>query len=225
MASCNRRTRAFPRSPAPVLLHPWPPRDLLIVKLSPSFSFKLAEPQPPLGNVQSAGANCPAGLGPEGGGGPPGGALAEGGGAPQGPRRHARRAYLSWRGSQSTPGSSSRAAWRTSSLSMEKLRRWPACATATRIHSISGGSTRKGLRQERAETLGGEAGAPARPHPRPPTGPPPSPPRCPWRPGLGIPRLWENLWRHPERSGDLGAGSPESLDLSFLICKTGIMWL
>lgn len=59
----------------------------------------------------------------------------------------ARPPYLSWRGSQSTPGSSSRAAWRTSSLSMEKLRRWPACATATRIHSISGGSTRKGLQE------------------------------------------------------------------------------
>lgn len=57
--------------------------------------------------------------------------------------------YLSWRGSQSTPGSSSRAAWRTSSLSIEKLRRWPACATATRIHSMRGGSTRKGLRRRR----------------------------------------------------------------------------
>ena len=37
---------------------------------------------------------------------------------------------------------------------------------------------------------------------------------------------WENLWRHPDRTGDRtgdpGADSPESLGLSFLICKTGI---
>lgn len=60
-----------------------------------------------------------------------------------------KRTYFSWRGSQSTPGSSSRAAWRTSSLSTEKLRRCPACATATRIHSISGGSTMNGLGRHR----------------------------------------------------------------------------
>lgn len=54
--------------------------------------------------------------------------------------------YFNCRGSQSTPGSRSLAAWRTSSLSTEKLRRCPAWATATRIHSISGGSTMNGLR-------------------------------------------------------------------------------
>lgn len=57
-------------------------------------------------------------------------------------------AYLSWRGSQSTPGSSSLAACRTSSLSTEKLRLCSAWATDTRIHSISGGSTRNGLQGE-----------------------------------------------------------------------------
>lgn len=53
--------------------------------------------------------------------------------------------YFSCRGSQSTPGSKSLAACRTSSLSTEKLRRCPAWATATRIHSIRGGSTMNGL--------------------------------------------------------------------------------
>ena len=100
--------------------------------------------------------------------------------------------YLSWRGSQSTPGSSSRAAWRTSSLSMEKLRRWPACATATRIHSISGGSTRKGLRRGRdRDALGGprwERRLRPTPtaHRRPPTPTSLSPPPFPWRPCLSI---------------------------------------
>lgn len=54
--------------------------------------------------------------------------------------------YFNCRGSQSTPGSRSLAACRTSSLSTEKLRRCPAWATATRIHSIRGGSTMNGLR-------------------------------------------------------------------------------
>lgn len=53
--------------------------------------------------------------------------------------------YFICRGSQSTPGSSSLAACLTSSLSTEKLRRCSVWATATRIHSISGGSTRNGL--------------------------------------------------------------------------------
>lgn len=56
--------------------------------------------------------------------------------------------YFSCRGSQSTPGSMSRAACRTSSLSTEKLRRCSAWATATRIHSIRGGSTMNGLQGE-----------------------------------------------------------------------------
>lgn len=53
--------------------------------------------------------------------------------------------YFICRGSQSTPGSSSLAACLTSSLSTEKLRRCSVWATATRIHSISGGRTRNGL--------------------------------------------------------------------------------
>lgn len=56
--------------------------------------------------------------------------------------------YFSCRGSQSIPGSMSRAACRTSSLSTEKLRRCSAWATATRIHSIRGGSTINGLQGE-----------------------------------------------------------------------------
>lgn len=58
------------------------------------------------------------------------------------------RPHFICRGSQSTPGSSSRAACLTSSLSTEKLRRCSVWATATRIHSISGGSTRNGLQGE-----------------------------------------------------------------------------
>lgn len=53
--------------------------------------------------------------------------------------------YFSCRGSQSTPGRSSLAACLTSSLSTETLSRCSVCAPATRIHSISGGSTMNGL--------------------------------------------------------------------------------
>ncbi len=53
--------------------------------------------------------------------------------------------YRSWRGSQSTPGSSSLAACRTSSLSTEKLRLCSVWTTATRTHSMRGGSTMNGL--------------------------------------------------------------------------------
>lgn len=56
--------------------------------------------------------------------------------------------YRSWRGSQSTPGSSSLAACRTSSLSTEKLRLCSVWTTATRTHSIRGGSTINGLEGE-----------------------------------------------------------------------------
>lgn len=60
-------------------------------------------------------------------------------------RNRAWCAYFICRGSQSTPESSSLAACLTSSLSTEKLRRCSVWATATRIHSIRGGSTRNGL--------------------------------------------------------------------------------
>jgi hypothetical protein len=100
---------------------------------------------------------------------------------------------------------------------MEKLRRWPACATATRIHSISGGSTRKGLRREE-----GRGHALGRLRCRSYLGPTPARSESP-RPRLSIPEECENLWRHPDPSGEPGAGSLESLGLSFLICKTGTL--
>lgn len=53
--------------------------------------------------------------------------------------------YFSSLGSQSSPGRSSRAVCLTSSLSTNKLRRCSAWTMATRIHSISGGRSRKGL--------------------------------------------------------------------------------
>lgn len=59
--------------------------------------------------------------------------------------------YFSSLGSQSSPGRSCRAVCRTSSLSTNKLRRCSACTMATRIHSMRGGSRRKGL-QRREKT-------------------------------------------------------------------------
>lgn len=67
--------------------------------------------------------------------------------------------YFNCRGSQSTPGSKSLAACRTSSLSTEKLRRCPAWATATRIHSIRGGSTMNGLGKAHRHECCGRAAA------------------------------------------------------------------
>lgn len=63
------------------------------------------------------------------------------------------KSYFICRGSQSTPGSSSLAACLTSSLSTEKLHRCSVWATATRIHSISGGSTRNGLQESTRSDL------------------------------------------------------------------------
>lgn len=60
--------------------------------------------------------------------------------------------YFNCRGSQSTPGSKSLAACRTSSLSTEKLRRCPAWAKATLIHSIRGGSTMNGLERAKQDS-------------------------------------------------------------------------
>lgn len=134
---------------APVLPGPCKPRDPRLVQPGSVTSTRAART---VRGAPSAGRGSGwrvAALSPErrAAGGP----VPLGRGAPRSRRPGPARPYLSWRGSQSTPGSSSRAAWRTSSLSMEKLRRWPACATATRIHSISGGSTRKGLRGRTGE--------------------------------------------------------------------------
>lgn len=55
--------------------------------------------------------------------------------------------YFSCLGSQSSPGRRSLAVCLTSSLSTNRLLRCSACTMATRIHSIRGGSNRKGLRR------------------------------------------------------------------------------
>ncbi|TNN68010.1 hypothetical protein EYF80_021802 [Liparis tanakae] len=55
---------------------------------------------------------------------------------------------------ESTPGSSSRAACRTSSLSTEKLRLCSVCTAATRTHSMRGGSAMNGLVTFEGSTLG-----------------------------------------------------------------------
>lgn len=54
--------------------------------------------------------------------------------------------YFSCLGSQSSPGRRSLAVCLTSSLSTNRLLRCSACTMATLIHSIRGGSNRKGLR-------------------------------------------------------------------------------
>lgn len=60
--------------------------------------------------------------------------------------------YFSCLGSQSSPGRRSRAVCLTSSLSTNRLLRCSACTMATLIHSIRGGSNRKGLRGRRVKT-------------------------------------------------------------------------
>lgn len=65
--------------------------------------------------------------------------------------------YFSCLGSQSSPGSSCRAVCLTSSLSTNRLRRCSACTTATLIHSMRGGRSRKGLQGGSDAVSAGEA--------------------------------------------------------------------
>lgn len=99
--------------------------------------------------------------------------------------------YLSCRGSQSRPGSSSRAACRMSPLSTVRLRRCSAYVMATRIHSISGGSSMKGLRGSRERGSGGRGA------------------RSEGGWGLGTPRApGGEVWRGPPFSSQRPQGVP-----------------